>query len=226
MVLIYMRILDMGQWDETCALTRTGIRESDPVVMVCLTLEDNYDHRNDGSEHDLLFRIETIERGTYDSYGDIERKQPHTRHWCPRLFFHESAWDAAVKLVTKTNGFQQEGYHQEEPHFVLETFFRFNRLNAHRMPPGMRALVYATSRIYELDEVLTKNYPFFNTPEFIEFWKVLDFAYLARTSVYPCVRGPQFTNEFFNYRILLHETTNEILKKQKEEFDEEEDEID
>src|SRR4051812_45576613 len=97
----------MGSWQETCGLTSTPIYSGEKCVMIVLDevklksfqgFFPNGILGTSGAEHNWKMVI-GIFQGTYSDYGWLNEVDDMKvdDHLPPCLFFHESAWKAALK---------------------------------------------------------------------------------------------------------------------------------
>ncbi len=217
----------MGSWDETCALTHTGIREGDPVVLVRITLDEGGTRRV-GSLTDthlewfflLLPHVISIETGNYNDYGDIEGGGPESTI---KLFFHEDAWLAAVEFITKRHERERRGKYPPGFDYTIDhlcgaggpltdRLWLLKRLLANAeieaaFDPTQQPKCDAARKA--LDDEVAKI-----PPRLPEFWKVCRLAANARQHILPPPSGPQFREDSLPDQRFLHTLTGEILKAQ------------
>jgi hypothetical protein len=224
----------MGSWDETCALTHTGIREDDPVVLVRVKIEEVHlrlvGHMGDAHQqlHYLWPYVRTVEAGAYDDYGDIKglglgsREDRDAIH----LFFHEAAWDLAVAFVTaeqardarwkKRNGFEVrdeltvEAMLDRNPtgdiRFARDAV-RFAGIAAAADPTKQPELDFARAELQRLLDAIPARLG--------EFMKVCRMASMARIHLLPPASGPQFLSESLPYQTAVQGWSRAIVAAQK-----------
>jgi hypothetical protein len=92
----------MGCWDETCALTRTAIRDSEPCVMTRFSKKKFKTEAFGEIESPFIFRCVTgIYKGTYNAYGGLN-KNPELNNNSDKeyiVFVHQSVWDRCQFLT-------------------------------------------------------------------------------------------------------------------------------